>query len=232
MSRVIPCPPRPVVLVYCRVSTEAQGGDGLGVEAQRAACERWATGAGLEVADVFVDVCSGATPLERRPGLSSALRALTASKGAVLVVAARSRVARDTLLAALVGRAVQRAGGRLMSLDAPGEGAAADLLGSILDAVSQFERELIRSRTRAALAVKRDRGELVGGVPFGWRVGSDGVHLEPEPAEQAAIQRMQELRREGLSVRAIARTLAYEQVPARGKCWYATSVQRVLQRAP
>lgn len=38
---------------------------------------------------------------------------------------------------------------------------------TMLGAMGQMERELIAERTRAALAVKRDRGERLGGEPWG-----------------------------------------------------------------
>jgi hypothetical protein len=38
----------------------------------------------------------------------------------------------------------------------------------LLDATA-FERELLAERIRAALSVKRARGELVGGIPYGYR---------------------------------------------------------------
>ncbi len=41
--------------------------------------------------------------------------------------------------------------------------------------------------TKAALQAKKRRGERVGSIPFGSRLGADG-HLEPDPAEQDVIR--------------------------------------------
>ena len=44
--------------------------------------------------------------------------------------------------------------------------------------------------------------------PFGWRLSEDGLHLVSNPAEQAVIAAVTELRAAGLSQRGIVRALA------------------------
>jgi len=44
-----------------------------------------------------------------------------------------------------------------------------------------------KSLTKAALGAKKARGERVGEIPYGYRLATDGVHLEPDQAEQAVI---------------------------------------------
>ena len=43
----------------------------------------------------------------------------------------------------------------------------------MVDAFAEYERAIIRARTRAALAVKRGRGERTGEVPYGFRLAED-----------------------------------------------------------
>lgn len=51
---------------------------------------------------------------------------------------------------------------------------------------------------------QRQRGQYLGGiVPFGCRVGDAG-ELAVVPEQQAALKRMQKLRRDGVSLHAIA----------------------------
>jgi DNA invertase Pin-like site-specific DNA recombinase len=79
---------------------------------------------------------------------------------------------------------------------------------TILDGAAQYERALIRQRTRAALAAKRARGERAGAVPFGYRLADDSARLVPEPDEQRMIARVRELRAAGRSLRGIVADLA------------------------
>jgi len=56
------------------------------------------------------------------------------------------------------------------------------------------------------------------------------VHLVPFETEQATIATVRDLRRDSLSIRAIAAKLNADGIPARGTRWYATSVARLLRR--
>ena len=91
---------------YVRVSTDEQS---LSVEAQQQALERWCQAHQAPLMAVYTDVgVSGGTPLEKRPGLLSALNALT--RGRVLLVVRRDRLARDTLTAAMCEKIAQKVG--------------------------------------------------------------------------------------------------------------------------
>lgn len=218
------------VIGYIRVSTEEQR---LGPEAQREALARWCAANGAELLAVYQDlgVSGGAAP-EKRPGLLCAIDALAANRAGTLLVAKRDRLARDVVVCALVERLAEQSGARILSADGTGngEGPSEHLVRGILDVVSQHEREIIRARTTAALAVKRSRGERTGALPYGYQLSADGLHLEENPAEQTAYQRLRELRSAGLSLRAIAERLNGERIPARGSRWYPTTVARLVER--
>ena len=218
-------------VAYLRVSTEDQH---LGPEAQRAAIEAWAAARGVEVVAWHCDHgVRGATPLDRRPAMLAALADLTVRGAGVLVVAKRDRLARDTMIAAMVERMVADAGADVLSAAGEGEGSGpeARLMRHLVDAFAEYERALIASRTVAALAVKSARGERVGQVPYGYRVAADGVALVADPDEQRAVALVAELRAAGLSLRAIAARLDAEGLRPRGRRWYAKTVANILDAA-
>jgi len=97
--------------------------------------------------------------------------------------------------------------------------------------LNQRERKLISLRTRQALARKKEKGERIGGRPrYGWQV-VDGK-LIPEPEEQRAIRRMQELKGQGYSTREIVEALKREGIRTRKGTWFnQTQVVRVLKAA-
>lgn len=216
-------------VAYVRMSTDRQD---LSPDAQRAAIERWASSQGVVVVAWHDDLgVSGGTPLEERPGLLAAIDALDAHHAGVLVVAKRDRLARDVLTAALVERLCERKGARVVAADgvANGDGPESALMRSLLDAFAAYERALIAARTRAALAVKKARGERTGGVPMGHVVDRDG-RLEVNSAEAAAVARARELRGEGKSLRAIAATLDAEGHRPRGKRWHVETLSRIVAK--
>jgi DNA invertase Pin-like site-specific DNA recombinase len=138
---------------YARVSTDEQN-LGLQLDALHAAgCET-----------VFEDQgVSGA--VTRRPGLTAALG--RCGSGDVLVAWKLDRLGRSTL--DLVGL-VEMLKGRGVGLKVlTGEGASVDttrpegkLIFAVFAAFAEFERELIRERTRAGMTAARRRGVAVG----------------------------------------------------------------------
>ncbi|MDB4945060.1 MAG: Resolvase [Labilithrix sp.] len=101
-----------------------------------------------------------------------------------------------------------------------------------LDLSRAFQRALLRKRTRAALAAKRARGERVGNLPYGYRLAADGLHLLMDEAEQAVIDRVRQLSREGLSQRAIVVELHANGVVGRkGTPLQQTQIARLLRSA-
>ena len=213
-----------------RVSTNEQT---LGLAAQRAALKRWCAGRGFQLARVFVENgTSGAASLDKRPGLLGALAALKQFRAGVFLVAKRDRLARDTLVAAMVERLAARNGAVVCSADGMTEGAGPEalLLRRIVDAFAEYERLVIVARTRAAMALKKSRRERVSREPrYGWRLGRDGVHLEVHPQEQRAISLVRRYRRGGLTLRQIGRRLERCGLqPRSGGRWHPQTVARAL----
>jgi DNA invertase Pin-like site-specific DNA recombinase len=225
-----------------RVSTDEQAESGLGLEAQEAACRLCATRLGLELVSVHADegVCS-VDPIDKRPGLLEAIASLT--KGDVLIVAKRDRLGRDPIVVAMIEAAVRRRGARIVS--AAGEGTEGDgptdvLMRRIVDAFGEYERLIIKARTKAALAVKRSRGEKTGGaVEFGFergpdRIGNGGRIIKTVvdcPAEQAIIELMRSLRAGGMSLQAIAGELTSRGIERReGGKWEHSYISRLLRK--
>jgi DNA invertase Pin-like site-specific DNA recombinase len=208
-------------VAYLRVSTDEQH---LGPEAQRAALVAWAAREGVEVVAWHVDQgVSGA----------AAIADLREHGAGVLAVAKRDRLARDVMAAAMVERLTADAGARILS--AAGEGTESDdpaavLMRRMVDAFAEYERALIAARTRAALAVKRSRGEATSHAPYGFR--AEGGRLVADEGEQAVIARVREARERGLTVRAIAAELAAAGVVSRrGSPLHFTAVADLLSRA-
>jgi DNA invertase Pin-like site-specific DNA recombinase len=230
------------IVIYLRVSTDEQAESGLGLEAQLAACRAVAERLGALIVGIYQDELTGATPLDRRPGLMDAIAAI--GKGDLLLVAKRDRLARgDAMLTAMIEAAVRRRGGRILS--AAGEGTDDDdpasiLMRRMIDAFAEYERLIIAARTRAALRAKSARGERAGQVPYGCRLSGEGPRsrkrglptgLVPDPAEAATIGLMLRLRAAGCSLRAIARELDRRgHRTKRGQPWRQSTVHDVLRR--
>jgi site-specific DNA recombinase len=218
-------------VAYVRVSTADQADSGAGLAAQRAAIEAFAKANGLAITAWHEDAgVSGAAAVEDRPGLMAAIGDLR--RGGVLLIAKRDRVARDSFLSLVIEKLVAKRGASIASCDgiANGDTPADAFMRSILDAAAQFERGLIRQRTRAAMATKRKAGHRIGEVPFGWDLGDDGRLVE-NAAEQKVIACILDCRKAGMSMREIAAILNGQAVSTKkGGIWYGETVRSILGR--
>jgi len=221
---------RMAAVAYVRCSTEEQH---LGPQAQRESIEKWAKANGVEVVSWHEDLgVSGGLPVEKRPGLLSALNAVKECGAGLLIVAKRDRLARDIVAAGMTERLLERLGAKVASVDGvgAGDGPEAFLLKSIVDCFAQYERLLIKCRTRAGMAVKKSRGQRVGSIPYGFSLSLDGIHLEPNPLEVGIIRAARSWREQKLSLRAIGeRLLEAGMVPRGGGVWNPKSVLALLK---
>jgi len=82
------------------------------------------------------------------------------------------------------------------------------------------------------MAAKRQAGELIGEVPFGWTLGTDGLLVE-DAAEQKVLNKIMDCHRAGMSLRAIAAILTEAKVPTKkGRTsWNHNTVRSILNRA-
>lgn len=144
--------------IYIRVSTTRQGESGLGLESQLANCERFIRQEGGEKTKVFKDVDSGRN--RSRPGLWAAISHCEKT-GDSLVIAKLDRLARDVEFTFKV----INTGIDIRFADMPQVNTV--ILG-VIASVSQYEAELISSRTKSALAAKKARGEKTGGTNSLW----------------------------------------------------------------
>ena len=209
----------PNILAYYRVSTMRQGKSGLGLEAQRAAVERFAEGEGLTIVNEFVEIESGkgADALNLRPKLAAALAEARKQKCSV-VVAKLDRLSRD--VAFVAGLMSQRVPFIVAEL-----GADADpFMLHIYAALAEKERRMISARTRAALKAAKARGVVLGNPQQAAR-NREVARTEAEKLRSV----LTELKH--LSSRQIAVELTLRGVATpRGGKWQSPTVLRLIDR--
>jgi DNA invertase Pin-like site-specific DNA recombinase len=103
----------------------------------------------------------------------------------------------------------------------------------IIDAFAEYERALIRARTRAAMAAAKKRGQRVGQIPFGMALGGDGRTLVPNLEERAVLAEIHRLRNQGYALFSIAEELNERGLSNRqGRPWQANFIGQLLSRHP
>lgn len=144
-------------VAYYRVSTAKQGKSGLGLEAQRAAVERYLNDGKWRITAEFTEVESGRR--SDRPQLEAALKAARARR-CPLVVANVSRLTRSV---AFLTRLLE-AGVDVRFADLPQiEGPTGRFMLTQMAAVAELEAGFIGDRTKKALASAKVAGKKLGG---------------------------------------------------------------------
>lgn len=219
------------VVAYYRVSTEAQGRSGLGLDAQRQAVESLCASRGWTILEAFTEVESGKRA--DRPQLAAALHHAKVT-GSVLVVAKLDRLSRNVAFLA----ALQDSGARFLAADMP---EANELTVHIMAAVAQAERKAISKRTKEALAAAKARGQKLGN-PNGAEAlrragkGNSSAVVSIKAGADAFAGNLApvvaKLQAEGhTSLPALARELnAGGFQTARGGQWHPSSVRNLLNR--
>ena len=201
---------------YTRVSTSEQADSGAGLAAQRDAIIREAQARGWGDVEVIEDAGYSGGSLDR-PGIAALLPRLR--RGDVLMVAKLDRLSRSLVDAVGLLEASEKRGWALVALDLGIDTASPTgrLVASVMGAVAAWERDVIRQRTRDAMAAKKASGQI--------RYG----HRSSLPDDvQAEVERLAEA---GWSFNAVAREMTSRGVlTAQGSArWYASTVASVLR---
>jgi DNA invertase Pin-like site-specific DNA recombinase len=209
-------------VAYYRVSTQKQGINGLGMDAQKETVRQFLLSGGELVAEfVEVETGKGANPLAQRPQLSEAL-VLCKKKGARLLIAKLDRLARNVhFISGLMESKV-----KFVACDMP---EANDLTIHVMAAFAEHEAKRISQRTKEGLAVARTRGVVLGVA------GRENLRRNIEERRAQATEHAERLRpilmgfgAQGLSQRAVVDLLNGAGIKARkGGKWSLIQLQRV-----
>lgn len=186
---------------YYRVSTASQGKSGLGLSAQREIVNHFVKHSD-ELLVEFVEVESGKRA--DRPQLAPAL-AFAKQQGARLLIAKLDRLSRNvSFIFSLRNSEVD-----FVACDIPD---ANTLTVGIMAVLAQHERELIKERTRAALAAKKAQGHKLGTPNLTPAISELGrqIHQQNARSHPANLQATELIRlywNEGLTYEAIASRL-------------------------
>ena len=222
----------PTIHAYLRVSTNHQKQSGNGISAQYDSVVAHCNRNDLNLGDVVFyrdEGISGTLPVEQRPGLSALLHALKSQD--IVIVPSLCRLSRDLMMTLMIEAEIKKIQARLVSTKDEGtrdDDPTSVLLRRVIQSFSEFERNVISARTKAALQARKNRGLRTGHIPFGFNVDSD-KKLIPEESEIRTILRTIELRDEGLTYNKVAEQLNSEGLFNRNGKWYQSSLYRVLK---
>lgn len=211
-------------VVYCRVSTKAQGLDGLGIEAQLAAVRRYILSQNGTTVAEFTECESGKKTDKDRPQLKAALDLCKKTKS-TLCVAKLDRLSRNSYFL----MSLMEANVDFVCADSP---TTDRMTISILSIFAQKEREMIAQRTKSALAALKARGVILGNpnVVESVKAMNEGARKAAKDFRSDILPVIEEIKCTGAkTANAIAECLNRRGILTRqGKAWGTSSVRNIL----
>lgn len=185
-----------------------------------------------EMDKIFFDKgISGGAPIEKRPALLECLEEI--KKGDTIYIYSFSRIARDTFLHLFIEKQCAVKGVTIISASEEGANGSSPekiLMRTLMGAFAEYERQVIKSRIRAAKATMRKNGQFQGGKrQFGFQV-VEGMMVE-DKGESVVIDQMRTMKEQGNTIKSITQHLNDNNIPsATGQSWNRIIVGRILKR--
>jgi DNA invertase Pin-like site-specific DNA recombinase len=172
--------------------------------------------------------------LEERPEGQKLVELIRTRRYKHVVAQKLDRLWRDTADAILTERAWRKLGVTLHFADQGGcsintRTATGRLIFRTLASHAEFERDHTSERT--SVSMSRQAKLRVSGscrIPWGRMSGLDDELVE-NPQEIAVAEEIRQLRRDGLSLRAIGRALEGRGILCRGKLWHPDTIRGIIE---
>jgi len=231
-----------MLLGYCRVSSAEQAADDRSsLESQEKIIRGYAMARGFNQFEtsVYVDPgVSASIPLRKRPAGSRLLD--DAKAGDTIIASKLDRMFRSASDALNMVDIFKEKKINLVLFDLGSEpinsSGMAQFFFTIIAAVAQLERTMIKERLNGGKKAKKEKGGHIGGlVPYGFRKVGTGraAALEPIPEEQIILDKLTDWyrNRASMSVAEQTRLLTEEGIMARnGKPFHPRQVLRLVER--
>jgi site-specific DNA recombinase len=220
------------VAIYCRVSTTQQAEEGISLQAQETRVRGHCQGAGLDVAGVYVDNCSGKIHPTKRPAMARALADIRAGQASGLAFLRFERVSRKSRDIMELAEQFRARGWRLISVTEQldtGTPVGLFVLG-IFAGLAQLEREQIGLRTKEAMAqLAREGKRRSRFAPLGFTFAAG--KLVAHPPEQPIVVKIMALASTGAGPRVVARWLNEAGIrhPRTGGLWSPSTMAKTLR---
>lgn len=217
---------------YTRVSTIEQV-DNTSLEDQRNRILSYGVAMGHEVVECFSETASGKNA-SNRPEFQKAVAMLATGKADGLIVVKLDRLGRNVRdILQFVDEVIAPMEKSLVILDLLIDTStpAGRMVLTMMGAMAEMERAVIRERVERGRQAKHDRGGYAFGAPPIGMKAFDG-ELVLDDLEQQTIALIHRHRKSGKSPQKIADYLNAQSIPTkRGGVWHHSTVRKVLSRS-
>lgn len=228
---------------YIRVSTETQSEKGYGLDAQRAAIEKYCKDNNLQLLKIFEDrgisgtetvEADGDELISKRKGLLELLSSLNGVN--IIIVLNTSRLWRSDIAKVLIRREIERKRGEVISIEQPRysiykKDPSEVLINGMFELLDEYERISIALKLARGRTTKAHKGDKPAGVtPYGYIYSADKKSVVVSDGEAATIKRIFSLAQTGNSIQKIVDILNGEGLRTKqGKSWTKATIHGMLR---
>lgn len=221
---------------YVRVSTNEQAFEGISLAAQTQGIRAYAAFKGMTLVHELSDSgVSAGKPLQEREGGRRLFDYASQPRIKAVIAYKLDRLFRDAADCLEVTKLWDELGVDLHLVALGGQPidtstAMGRFFLTIMAGVAEMERNLIAERTKAAMSHLKSQNKRVGGIPYGYKLHTDGRTLVKEPEEQRVIANARALRQDGLSLRKVSAALEAKGMCSRtGRPFQANQIKRMIE---
>lgn len=218
---------------YIRVSTKEQTEDGLSLENQEKEIREYVKREGHVITTIFADKGKSGRTTDKREELQKVLDIMV--KGDTLVVWALSRLARKVRDYTNICGDLEERGCFIVIIKEKLENitATGKFFSNITASAAQFESDLTSERVKECMKLKKEKGEFMGRISYGWMLSDGkGSDLIEHPEEQEVIKKIKDMKRDKEKVKDIIKYLDDNNIrpPHNSKKWYPNTIYRIVKR--
>jgi len=215
---------------YVRVSTEQQAKEGVSIDNQIERIKSYCDYKGYELTEVIKDEGISGGKNKEREGFVNILNRIEQNGCDAIVLYSLERISRDMLTPLCLERLLNEYDVELHTIEGEIDTSTPDgyMSFAMRAFLGEMERRQVKYRTKKAMEYKKQKGEVVGSIPYGFaRKGKD---LIPVEKEQEIIRIINRLYKQGKGIAAIARKLTkLNYKTRRSKEFSALQVRRIIR---
>lgn len=216
---------------YIRVSLEEMAREGVSLDNQRNKIELYCKMNDFELVGIEADEGISGKNLNR-PGVIRILDMAKKKEIDGIVIYKLDRMFRNTIDALNTTKMLDKKGIALHSIceKLDTQSAIGKFFFTLIASLAEMERNIISERTSDAMQYMKSSGKCTGVAPYGFRLSSDGIHIEPDETEQAVVSLIMKLRDRCYSYQKIADELNEKEFRNRkGNKWQLQNVFGIVK---
>lgn len=217
---------------YIRVSTDYQVDDGLSLEFQEKEIKEYALEHKLNLIKIYADKGKSGRQIKGRIYLEEVLEIM--KKGDILLIYTLSRLARNSRECKNILHEINEKGCSFVSIKQKLETVTpmGRAMVNMVMTFDELESDIISERVKDGMKMKKEKGEFLGRISYGWKLSNGkGSDLIEDPEQQEVIRKIKDMKREREKVKDIIKYLVDNKIPPpkATKQWTKNTITNILK---